>query len=76
MLISYPFAADCQIKGGKDGIHLTMSRFGRPSGEAYVELASLEDEARALEKDRQHMGHRYIEGIIDSDSSSCCFSFS
>lgn len=39
-----------------------MSPLGRPSGEAYVELESPEEAAKALKKDRQHMGHRYIEG--------------
>lgn len=53
---------DCKIKNGKDGIHLTMSQLGRPSGEAYIELESPEEAAKALKKDRQHMGHRYIEG--------------
>lgn len=41
-----------------------MSPLGRPSGEAYIELASAEDASKALKKDREHMGHRYIEGLI------------
>ena len=40
-----------------------MSPLGRPSGEAYIELETPEDAAKALKKDHQHMGHRYIEGI-------------
>lgn len=52
----------CNIKGGHVGIHLTMSREGRPSGEAFVELATPEDLEKAMRKDREHIGHRYIEG--------------
>jgi heterogeneous nuclear ribonucleoprotein F/H len=54
---------DCSIKDGKLGIHMTMSREGRPSGEAYVEMETDEDIEKACKKDRDHMGHRYIEGM-------------
>ncbi len=47
---------------GIEGIHLTMTREGRPSGEAYVEMATDDDVERALKKDRQNMGKRYVEG--------------
>jgi len=39
-----------------------MSREGRPSGEAYVEMETDEDIEKACKKDRDHMGRRYIEG--------------
>ncbi len=39
-----------------------MTREGRPSGEAYVEMATDDDVERALKKDRQNMGKRYVEG--------------
>lgn len=55
------FFNDCRIKDGKLGIHMTMSREGRPSGEAYVEMESDEDIEKACKKDRDHIGHRYIE---------------
>lgn len=41
---------------------MTMSREGRPSGEAYVEMETEDDIDLACKKDREHMGHRYIEG--------------
>jgi heterogeneous nuclear ribonucleoprotein F/H len=35
---------------------------GRPSGEAWISFARLEDARRAVrEKDRHHMGDRYVE---------------
>lgn len=42
---------------------MTLSREGRPSGEAYVEMMSEEDVEKACKRDRDHMGHRYIEGM-------------
>lgn len=57
------YIGDCSIKDGKLGIHMTMSREGRPSGEAYVEMETDEDIEKACKKDRDHMGHRYIEGM-------------
>jgi hypothetical protein len=53
---------DCNIKDGKLGIQMTMSREGRPSGEAYIEMEGLDDIEIGLKKDKEHMGHRYIEG--------------
>lgn len=50
---------------GDDGVmkvHLTLSKEGRPSGEAFVELETEEDLKRAEDKDKEHMGSRYIEG--------------
>lgn len=55
------FFSDCNIKGGLNGIHMTLSREGRPSGSAYVEFETQEDVDKALEKDNQHIGQRYIE---------------
>ncbi|CAG9764928.1 unnamed protein product [Ceutorhynchus assimilis] len=46
---------------GVDKVHLTLSKEGRPSGEAFVELETEEDLMRAEEKDKKHMGSRYIE---------------
>ncbi|CAL1686663.1 unnamed protein product [Lasius platythorax] len=55
------FFGDCTISNGKNGVHMTMSREGRPSGEAYVEMDTPEDIEKACKRDRDHMGHRYIE---------------
>ena len=41
---------------------MTLSREGRPSGEAYIEMETMEDVDLACKRDRDYMGHRYIEG--------------
>ena len=56
------FTDDVRIVKGVHGVHFTFSREGRPSGEAFVELASEEDCQNALTKNNEHMGSRYIEG--------------
>lgn len=58
------FFRDCKILDGPNGVHMTTSREGRPSGEAFVELIDEEDLKHALKRDRDHMGNRYIEGIV------------
>lgn len=63
-IIWYITSDGVNIKGGREGIHLTLSREGRPSGEAYIEVASEEDVALAEKKHNQHMGRRYIEGLL------------
>ncbi|MEQ2174090.1 hypothetical protein GOODEAATRI_004195 [Goodea atripinnis] len=51
-----------EFNGG--GIHFTYTREGRPSGEAFVELETEEDLKMAVKKDRETMGHRYVEGAL------------
>ncbi|KAG5886125.1 hypothetical protein JTB14_021347 [Gonioctena quinquepunctata] len=55
------FFEDCKILNGKSGIHMTSSREGRPSGEAFVEFEDADDLETAVQKDREHIGNRYIE---------------
>jgi len=46
----------------KDGILLPLSSDGRASGQAYVQFSNENDASRAIEmKNKQIMGHRYIE---------------
>eukprot|EP00756_Hemistasia_phaeocysticola_P040984 Hpha_TRINITY_DN16892_c0_g3::TRINITY_DN16892_c0_g3_i1::g.150056::m.150056/K12898/HNRNPF_H; heterogeneous nuclear ribonucleoprotein F/H len=45
----------------QQGIHLVFNHDNRPSGEAFVEMESPEDLEPALRKDRQMLGHRYVE---------------
>ncbi|CAM9150585.1 unnamed protein product, partial [Lampetra planeri] len=52
----------CRIRDGVTGIHLTSDRLGRPSGRAFIEMEHEEDVSKALEKHRQYLGPRYVEG--------------
>ncbi|KAI1303701.1 Heterogeneous nuclear ribonucleoprotein F [Halotydeus destructor] len=62
------FFSDCKIKGGDKGIHIVLSREGRPSGEAYIEMDNHEDFTKAVEYHRKTMGSRYIE-VFPSNQS-------
>jgi len=55
----HTFLAPTVIQQG--GIHLMNGANGRPSGLAYVELSSEEDQKAALAKDKQSIGGRYID---------------
>ncbi|KAI5074845.1 hypothetical protein GOP47_0010806 [Adiantum capillus-veneris] len=46
---------------GPDGIVICVNFQGRSSGQAYVQFASVEIADKALDRNRQHMGSRYIE---------------
>lgn len=61
ILFIYLLILECNIKGGLDGIKMTFSNLGRPSGEAYIELETDDDYKRALDCHKKHMGSRYIE---------------
>ena len=69
LFIKFFLLTGVNIKGGIDAIRMTLSREGRPSGEAYIELESEDDLNKALEKHNDHMGHRYIEGNFESNFS-------
>jgi len=55
------FFGDVTIANGEQGIHLTMNKEGRPSGEAFIEVATTDDLDKALAHNNEHMGKRYIE---------------
>ncbi|XP_029439457.1 heterogeneous nuclear ribonucleoprotein H isoform X2 [Rhinatrema bivittatum] len=61
------FFSDCKILNEASGVRFIYTREGRPSGEAFVELESEEDVKLALKKDRETMGHRYVE-VFKSNS--------
>ncbi len=52
---------DCNIVNGDKGVTFTFCEDGRPSGEAFVDLASEDDVTKALEHNNEHMGRRYVE---------------
>eukprot|EP00775_Hariotina_reticulata_P013285 gene13285-13416_t len=55
------FFQGVQLTDSDDAIILTMSVDGRPTGEAYVELANEAAQAAAMTKHKDLMGTRYIE---------------
>ncbi|XP_030272468.1 G-rich sequence factor 1 [Sparus aurata] len=55
------FFSDCSIREGLKGIHFTVSKSGRPSGQAFIEMETEMDVSKALEKHRQYLGRRYVE---------------
>ena len=62
------FLHDITVKNGADGIHFTYQPDGKSTGEAYVELETDDDKAKALNLSGQYMGHRYVE-VYDSSYS-------
>ncbi|XP_054466799.1 G-rich sequence factor 1 [Anoplopoma fimbria] len=66
------FFSDCRIRDGVKGIHLTVDRTGRPSGQAFIEVEHEEDVSKALEKHRQYLGPRYVEvyEVANSDAEA------
>ena len=50
-----------EIMNGMDGIVLTATSDGRPTGEAYVEFPSEEGHREAMKLHKKSMGSRYIE---------------
>ena len=50
-----------------NGIVLPLDSDGRASGQAFVQFTNAEDAAKALTKNREHMGRRYIE-IFESST--------
>ena len=44
-----------------ESIHIVYNREHRATGIAYIEFESMADQKRALEKDKQHMAHRFVE---------------
>jgi heterogeneous nuclear ribonucleoprotein F/H len=55
------FFNNCQVVGGSAGVHFINNYDGRPSGTCYLELSSAEDVTKALARDKDKMGKRYIE---------------
>ncbi len=49
-----------------NGVLIVLDYEGRPKGEAFVQFTTTAGAARALEKNKQNMGHRYIEVFMSS----------
>ncbi len=62
------FLRDITVKNGEKGVHLTQQPDGRSTGEAYVEIETEADKAKALNLSGEYIGRRYIE-VYDSSYS-------
>lgn len=49
-----------ELKNGRDGIHIVLDSRGNTTGEAYVQFVSAEDTEKALKKNRDKIGHRWV----------------
>jgi RNA recognition motif-containing protein len=52
-----------ELKNGRDSIYIAMDNRSRATGEAFVEFATTQDAAKALEKNRAKIGHRWVMGF-------------
>jgi heterogeneous nuclear ribonucleoprotein F/H len=50
-----------EIKNGKLGIYIIYDAQGRQSGESFVNFKSLDDAEKALQRNREKIGHRSVE---------------
>eukprot|EP00210_Caulerpa_lentillifera_P005827 g5573.t1 len=50
-----------EIFKGEEGVVFSVTSIGKPTGEAYVEFITEEDQQEAMKKHKQHIGTRYIE---------------
>ncbi|XP_028433886.1 G-rich sequence factor 1 isoform X2 [Perca flavescens] len=66
------FFPECRIRDGVKGIHLTVDKLGRSSGQAFIEMEHEEDVSKALEKHRHYLGPRYVEvyEVTNSDAEA------
>lgn len=67
------FFSECRIRDGLKGIHLTTNPItDKPTGQAFIELEHEDDVSKALEKDRQYLGPRYVEvyEVTNSDAET------
>ncbi|XP_075145630.1 heterogeneous nuclear ribonucleoprotein glorund isoform X2 [Haematobia irritans] len=55
------FFSGLEIKADREGIVFVMDRRGRATGEAFVQFESQDDTEQALGRNREKIGHRYIE---------------
>jgi len=55
------FLDRCHIAGGHRGIIIPTDERGRPSGDAYVEVETMDDVDLALKMHKRDLGSRYVE---------------
>ncbi|XP_056314177.1 G-rich sequence factor 1 [Danio aesculapii] len=55
------FFSECRIRGGVNGVHILYNKYGKPSGQAFIELEHEEDVGKALDQHRHYLRDRFIE---------------
>ena len=55
------FFKDCEIVGGPNGIYFPLNERGLPTGEAFVEMETVRDIDKALERHKDTIGERWVE---------------
>jgi heterogeneous nuclear ribonucleoprotein F/H len=64
------FFEGLEIRNGKTGIYIVYDSHGRMTGECFVQFRTSDDAENALKRNREKIGHRYIE-IFRSSASEC-----
>lgn len=49
-----------ELRKEKDSIHVVMDQRGRATGEAFIQFISPADTEKALKKNREKIGHRWV----------------
>lgn len=63
------FLKDVNVVDNEKGVHMSVSnRDGRPNGEAFVELESMDDVDKAMSYNKNLLGQRYIESKSEQHS--------
>lgn len=52
-----------ELKKEQDGIHIVQDNRGRATGEAFVQFVNLDDTEKALKRNREKIGHRWV-GVV------------
>ena len=61
------FLKDVRLEGGLDGVYFGVSKNGKPSGEAFVEVLTEAEVEKALIHHKALIGNRYIEVYASSE---------
>ncbi|UYV70363.1 HNRNPH1 [Cordylochernes scorpioides] len=66
------FFQDIKVVGGLSGIHMVTSQTGRPSGEAFVEVETVDDKAKGAHRSEMELTlRRSRDNELESQNSNC-----
>lgn len=55
------FFSECRIRGGVNGVHILYNKYGKPTGQAFIELEHEEDVGKALDQHRHYLRDRFVQ---------------